>query len=211
MWNVKDQSADSVVLTLSDDNLSDEWKAQFPFKFGLEYSVKITDSNELSTSLLVKNLENEKKFDFTVLFHTYFRVKARDITVEGLKGLRFMDKLEENEENRIKEEGDEMVMIKEETDRIYMDVEGDIVLKDKNKAKCPQITVKRTGFADAVLWNPWTAKSKRMSDFGDEEFEDMVCIEPGSVAKAVVINAGESKLYSQTLIGSGGNGQGGKL
>ena len=36
---------------------------------------------------------------------------------------------------------------------------------------------------DVVVWNPWVDKSKRMEDFGDSEFESMVCVEPGRVSK----------------------------
>ncbi len=53
-----------------------------------------------------------------------------------------------------------------------------------------------------ILWNPWIDKAKRMSDFGDNEYQNMVCIEPGSVAKVVTLKPGESKLYTQTLIPS---------
>ena len=212
-WTVEEQCADSAVLSLSEDALSAEWRALFPFLFRLEYTVKVTASKELSTSLVVRNREEEKPFDFTVLFHSYFAVKAREIAVEGLKGLEFVDKLKGKEDaERIKKEENDGVRIEEEVDRIYMDIEdGDIVLKDHTKTQCPQITVKRTGFVDVVLWNPWSAKSKRMADFGDNEFEDMVCIEPGSVNKKVVLKAGESKIFTQTLVPSAGNVQGGKL
>ena len=36
---------------------------------------------------------------------------------------------------------------------------------------------KCAGNADLVLWNPWVEKSKGMGDFGDEEFNQMVCVE----------------------------------
>ena len=34
-----------------------------------------------------------------------------------------------------------------------------------------QIKIEKRGFPDAVLWNPWVAKSKGMSDFGDKEYK----------------------------------------
>jgi glucose-6-phosphate 1-epimerase len=34
---------------------------------------------------------------------------------------------------------------------------------------------------DVVVWNPWIAKSQRMPDFGDDEYQRMVCIETGSI------------------------------
>merc|ERR1712008_302093 len=110
-----------------------------------------------------------------------------------------------DKEREMKEEN-EGVAISSEVDRIYGDIDdADIVLKDSSKAQCPQITIQRTGFKDVVLWNPWTAKSKRMADFGDEEFENMVCIEPGTVNTKVVLKAGESKALTQTLVPSAGN------
>lgn len=29
-------------------------------------------------------------------------------------------------------------------------------------------------FDDVVVWNPWAAKAKQMSDFGDDEYKHMV-------------------------------------
>merc|ERR1711971_257312 len=49
-WTVEEQCADSAVLSLSEDALSAEWRALFPFLFRLEHTVKVTASKELSTS-----------------------------------------------------------------------------------------------------------------------------------------------------------------
>ena len=34
------------------------------------------------------------------------------------------------------------------------------------------------------MWNPWIAKSKRMSDFGDEEYKGMLCVEVAEIGAA---------------------------
>ena len=41
--------------------------------------------------------------------------------------------------------------------------------------------------ADAVVWNPWIEKSKRMPDFGDDEYLRMVCVETGNMATRIAL------------------------
>jgi D-hexose-6-phosphate mutarotase len=56
-----------------------------------------------------------------------------------------------------------------------------------------------------VVWNPWIAKSRQMPDFGDEEYERMICVESGNVASNSISlpPSGSStltvKLSSETL------------
>jgi hypothetical protein len=33
------------------------------------------------------------------------------------------------------------------------------------------VEVRKAGFPDAVVWNPWIAKAQAMGDFGDEEYK----------------------------------------
>lgn len=49
-------------------------------------------------------------------------------------------------------------------------------------AAARRIVIKPGGFMDAVVWNPWTEKSKALGDFGDDEFRNMVCVEPANAA-----------------------------
>ena len=55
------------------------------------------------------------------------------------------------------------------------------------------VVVAKTGSANTVVWNPWVAKSAAMSDFGDEEWPTMVCVETANVLDdAVVLAPGHS-------------------
>jgi len=199
-WTLQKQESNSAVLRLCDDDLSADWKAQFPYKFALQYTVQIRDDNSLHTELTVENLETQKTFDFTVLFHSYFKVNAAQVRVLGLKGVSFEDKVEKDQNVSMKKEENEEVTITQETDRIYLDINNkEIVVLDPSKSKYQQITIARSNFVDVVVWNPWIEKAKNMSDFDDGEYKNMICVEPGSVAKPVNIAANERKKFTQTL------------
>ena len=43
------------------------------------------------------------------------------------------------------------------------------------------IRVEKENSRSTVVWNPWIAKSKRMQDYGDEEYLQMICVESGNV------------------------------
>jgi glucose-6-phosphate 1-epimerase len=44
-----------------------------------------------------------------------------------------------------------------------------------------------------VVWNPWVDKARRMPDFGDDEWPEMLCIETANALDdAVTVPPGES-------------------
>lgn len=57
---------------LGPENLSVDLQKQWPYPFGLIYSITLTRTS-LETKILVRN-EGEETFDFNLLFHTYLRV-----------------------------------------------------------------------------------------------------------------------------------------
>jgi glucose-6-phosphate 1-epimerase len=42
-----------------------------------------------------------------------------------------------------------------------------------------------------VVWNPWDKKAKTMSDFGDDEYKRMVCVEAAAIEKQITLKPGE--------------------
>eukprot|EP00808_Paulinella_micropora_P012075 g21884.t1 len=143
----KDTGDVSTTFVLTPNDYS---KAMWSYQFKLEYELTL-QANHLAFKFTVRN-EDSKKFDFTALLHTYFKVDSIDkIRVSGLKGVTYMDKVAGK--TVVEESGD--VKITSETDRIYENVKGDVTLKDGGAG---DLVVKTSGFCDIVLWNPWVEK-----------------------------------------------------
>ena len=54
------------------------------------------------------------------------------------------------------------------------------------------IWIDKSGSESTVVWNPWIEKSRRMADFGDDEYHTMVCVETTNAAEdAVTLAPGE--------------------
>ena len=50
-----------------------------------------------------------------------------------------------------------------------------------------------------VVWNPWIEKAKMMSDFDDDEYKQMVCVESGYVSNRFVLFSKSKLNFSQEL------------
>jgi glucose-6-phosphate 1-epimerase len=71
----------------------------------------------------------------------------------------------------------------QEVDRVYRSLDPTVpIVVSSAEDNAPLFSITRKGLNDITLWNPWTEKAKGMSDFGDDEYKQMVCIEPGSVS-----------------------------
>jgi glucose-6-phosphate 1-epimerase len=54
-----------------------------------------------------------------------------------------------------------------------------------------RIIVEKSGSDTTTVWNPWVAKSAALSDFGDDEWQQMVCIETVNAAEnSITLAAG---------------------
>lgn len=52
---------------------------------------------------------------------------------------------------------------------------------------------------DFVVWNPWKENAAKMSDFGDEDYPGMVCVEAAQASKRVSIAKGGKFVASHTI------------
>lgn len=159
-------------------------REQWPHPFRAEYLVRLDDG--LTTTLTVTNT-GDRPFHFQSSLHTYHRVgDVRRVRVEGVEGLRFLERrLDEAE----RVEGEEPLRIRGETDRVYLRAPDRLRLHDEALGRV--VVVEKEGFADAVVWNPWVEKARSLEHFGDEEYTAMLCIEPANVNEPVRLQPGE--------------------
>ena len=144
--------------------------------FNVDYIVTVSES--LKLELVVTNNSKTEEFVFENCLHTYFEISdIKAVSISGLKGARYLDKVANFAE---KTETDDAIHITSETDRIYLNTPGAVEISDSRLRR--KIRVEKQASLSTVVWNPWSAKAQQMPDFGNEEYERMVCVESGNVA-----------------------------
>jgi D-hexose-6-phosphate mutarotase len=127
----------------------------------------------------VANPSRTENLSFENCLHTYFSIgDVAEVEITGLKGTTYIDKVDNFTP---KLESADAVRISSETDRVYLDTTGAVEVHDFRRHR--KIRVEKIGSVSTVVWNPWAAKAKQMSDFGEDEYKQMVCVEAGNVAR----------------------------
>jgi len=151
----------------------DPFLLNFHVEFGRE--LKMTLRTQLSS-------DAASSASFEDALHTYFVVSdVRSISISGLEGASYIDKVEQG---MLKQASGEAITFAGETDRVYLETQTTCDLTDPALGRV--IRVSKTGSASTVVWNPWIDKSKRMADFGDNEWPGMVCIETANVGTSPI-------------------------
>jgi glucose-6-phosphate 1-epimerase len=156
----------------------------WPFRFTLECSVRLS-GDSLAVRLTAAN-PGALPYRFQVALHTYFQVAdIRRTSVFGLKGVEFADSLRSNARNK---ETRERIEFEGETDRAYLQAPDCLRILDEGNDR--MLVIEKNEMRDAVVWNPWVEKSKRMEDFGDDEYQRMVCVETGNIGVPLKLASG---------------------
>lgn len=167
----------TITLQLKDDA---QTRALWPHLFCLQLTVVL--GRVLTLEFTVKNT-GSAPFPFQTALHTYFQVA--DITqtsLFGLQGTVFDDFLHPGPAVETRE----AITFDRETDRLYVHAPDRVVLDDRGNRR--KIAIAKSGMNAMVVWNPWIEKSKRLEDFGDDEYRRMVCVETGNMhAPAVLV------------------------
>jgi D-hexose-6-phosphate mutarotase len=162
--------------------------------FAAEYVVTVNEA--LTLELTVTNNSQDQEFAFENCLHSYFEVgDINQVSIQGLKGVDYLDKVAHFAQ---KTETSDAIRIDSEVDRIYLNTIGPVeILDPKLKRK---IRIEKQGSVSTVVWNPWITKAQQMPDFGNEEYERMVCVESGNVgANLIKLPPGETSTLKVKL------------
>jgi glucose-6-phosphate 1-epimerase len=166
------QAGDAVKVSMFTES-NDDSKRWWPAGFQLTYHA--TFGSELKLELVVKNT-GTASFRFEEALHSYFRVgQIEEVQLEGLDNVPYLDK---TDSNRKKTQQGPIVIVSE-TDRVYLNTKTAIKLEDRSIPRT--IRVAKENSLTTVVWNPWVAKAKALSDFGNDAWKQMVCIETSNV------------------------------
>ena len=180
---------DAVVLTfvlVSTEATRELWDHDFVFT----YTVRV--GRTLKVTANVTNV-GDNQFRYELALHTYLSVAdVRNVTLSGFDGASYVDQLQGNA--AMTQSGEPT--IDAEVDRIYQNHTSNVVVHDGGRT----LTIAKTGGDSTVLWNPHVAKAKRMSDFGDDEWPGMLCVESAAIGKNnVTLAAGKSHALTVEL------------
>ena len=163
------------------------------FPYAWKARLRLSVGRELSVAFEVENV-GEGAFDYEVALHSYLGISdVRQIEVRGLGGARYDDKLTGARGNV---EGEAPLRFTGETDRVYDSTER-VTVQD------PALIVadrRQEASRTTVVWNPWHDKAKRMSDFPDDGWHKLVCVEAANASPHGIRLPPQSRHTTTTII-----------
>lgn len=177
-----------VMSTVSDDDTRKWWPADFRLLH------RATFGPELKLELAITNT-GAAPLRFEEALHTYHRVgHIESVRIRGLDGAAYLDNTESNREKV--QHGD--VVITKQTDNAYLNTQGEIEFDDAERRRRIRIT-KENSFT-TVVWNPWREGARSLPDLGDDEWQQMVCVEASNILGfAVNLAPGEQYTTRATI------------
>jgi glucose-6-phosphate 1-epimerase len=184
----EDGSVIAVFSTESDDSTRRWW----PHEFRL--ALRIAIGSTLGLELTATN-RGSAPFTFEEALHTYFRVgHAASLRVHGLNGVSYLDNVDQGREKT--QSGD--VVFTGPTDNAYLNAQSAAELVDPILGR-----TLRTGKENSrttIVWNPWQQGAASLSDLGDDEWQQMTCVEAGNIlGSAVSLAPGEEHTMRANL------------
>jgi len=192
-WELEsiEQTGDAVairVFTVSDESTKKWWPADF------HLVLRATFGADLVLELVMTNT-GSKSLRFEEAMHAYHRVgDATQARVAGLEGVHYLDKTDSYcEKTQI---GD--VVIESETDRVYLNTQHPLALRDPVLHR--QIQVTKENSLTTVVWNPWIEGARKLPDLGEDQWKQMLCIETSNVGDfALELAPGQQHIMRATV------------
>ncbi|XP_012835420.1 PREDICTED: putative glucose-6-phosphate 1-epimerase isoform X2 [Erythranthe guttata] len=179
------------------DNMPDNFPDWPNHRFELRLRVILGPTGDLTMISRVKNVNTDgNPFTFKFAYHTYFSVSDIMATqVEGLETVDYVDYLNDHERFT---EGPNPITFENEVDKVYLNTPDVITVRDRERRRTYTIH-KDANLPEIVVWNPWDLEARRMSDFGDIEYREMVCVEAAAVESEITLNPDQEWTGTQRL------------
>ena len=163
----------------------------FPQEFTARYSA-VVDGDSATLSLTVRN-EGVDDFDYEAALHTYLHVgDAQQIRITGLEGASYFDKVLQAPATQAGP-----LTLTGETDRVFSSTHT-VEIHDPVLER--RLVIEKSHSPTTVVWNPWVEKAAAMSDFGDEEWQQMLCVEAAAVGEQGVRLAAGAEHTLSTVV-----------
>jgi D-hexose-6-phosphate mutarotase len=194
-WEVAEvtRSGDAVraVFTRASD---EQTRAMWNYDFVLRFTVTL--GSQLTTELEVRNT-SPSQFQFEEALHTYFHVAdVQQVTIEGLAGATYIDKLGPGPQRKVDEAND--LHLKGMTDRVYVNVPQTCTIEDPVVDR--RISIAKENSESTVVWNPWLDRIGTFADLSLEDWHKFVCVESCNAKdNAVTLAAGETHVMRVRL------------
>jgi glucose-6-phosphate 1-epimerase len=164
----------------------------FPYSFRARLRVSV--GRELSLAFEVENTGHQA-FDYELALHTYLGMSdVRNVELVGLAGASYDDKVSGT---RGVVEAAQSIHFSAETDRVYDSTARVTVL---DLARKRRVIVDKVSSKTTVVWNPWLDKARRMADFGDDEWPNMLCVEAANASPHGIHLTPEARHTTTTII-----------
>lgn len=184
--NHNQQGDSDIVLKLeSNEDTLQLW----PYRFELYVCFNL--GKNLTIRVITKNT-GENQIPLTQAIHSYFKVEnIFETQVSGFEQCHYFNKIA----NETSKQNEKMLVVTEETDRIYYQNNAQVELKDKNNT----LMLQHQGSDSTVIWNPWQTNAKSISDFDDDGYKQMICIESAMTQQNYKLQPGESHQLIQII------------
>lgn len=187
--NALDDGSVTLVCITESDAATRPW---WPHEFCVAY--RITVGAKLRLELTVIN-RGKAPMRFEEALHSYLRVgRLQDVTVRGLDGVAYLDKIDHFRE---KIESGEITFACP-TDRIYLKTRDAVDVVDAMIGRT--LRTEKVHSESTVVWNPGAEQTAKLADLAADDWQKMVCVEGGNVqAAAINLNPGEEHTLRVTL------------
>ena len=195
--------------------MDNAWNKETAAKDGTDckllYEIKVLP-HELIGNLTIQNT-GKSSFSYQVLYHSYFAVDAKvGVEITGLGGYSISDRVKPDESGKVQSYDNPIVIVSKdpatapEVDRTYIHPDDHPVMEHVTINKT--LAIEAAGQVEGqdvtlpvscVVWNPGPEKSQTMTDFDNDEYQSMICVEPGLIGHQPLLAPNTQARFSQSI------------